>query len=359
MDTCVKPLMKSKPEQKKPSLRALTFEVMGEEIKSEKYGFIWAGVFHLLSTLSVIAIPWILQQIVDTVLPEKDMGRLYLYSGAIVASVLMFILLYSIHIHWLTHAVEHAFARLRRRLMASILSKEHGFFGTYTDGDLITRTSSDLEMVSNVFFDQAINALFSFLFSLVLAVAILIWKWELGVVSLLSILVYGWAVSHIGNPVEKRSAKVRDAMSRQNTTTMDLIGGEKEIRFFRQQRQMVERFEKDSEEYRVKNTRFRAFSSISLGAAEVCGVLIGIIPFLFGGWLILIEYDPTLTIGVLFAYYTYVANLILQLFQTVEGTTKFAGVRPVLERLEEILSWPEEPETEDMDAGPLPAARLR
>lgn len=238
--------------------------------------------------------------------------------------------------------------------MNSVLHKNHIFFNSHSEGDLMTRISSDVELMATTFFEKGLNATLQFLIAFVIAVTIMVWYWQLGLVSIISIFGYALLVNNLNSPLGKLSSAVRNALSKLNTSAIDLIDGEKEIRFFRQQKEMVGLFGKNADNYRKANTKLLKFTWITLNITESTGLFIGIIPFLFGGWLICLNYDPSLTTGVLFAYYTYVVNMMVTLYDGVEGITRFTNARPVLERIDQVLSWEEE-QTEGENAGhPLP-----
>lgn len=340
--------------EKEPSLFQLIRGLTGNELRDERASFIIAAVLNLLATLSVLSIPWLIQKVIDEVLPSRDTQGLAVYALIIMAGLILYITLWSVHISKIAGSVERVFYRVREKLMMSILSKRHDFYGCFKEGDLITRVSADVEMVATTFFERAVSATLSFLIAIVIAVTIVIWKWELGLISLASIALYGLLVNKLGEPVSRLSAKVREALSGQNTTAIDLINGEKEIRFFHQQKEMVERFGVAADKFREANTRLLRYTWITLSAEEAIGMIIGFIPFLAGGLLICLQLDPTLSVGVLFAYYTYVSHLMLALYDGVEGITKFMGVRPAVERISEILNWPGEQAKADSRTTLLP-----
>ena len=340
---------------KEISLFNLTKKILGDDLIIEKYSFLFAAILNILSTLCLMGVPWLLQQMIDEVLPARDISRVIIYGGLIASALVIRSFLWGIHIARLAGAVERVFYKLRCRLMTSVLHKNHLFFNTHSEGDLITRISSDVELMATTFFEKGLNATLQFLIAFVIAVTIMIWYWQLGLVSIISIFGYALMVKKLNAPLGKLSSAVRDALSKLNSSAIDLIDGEKEIRFFRQQNEMVGLFSKNADNYRKTNTKLLKFTWITLNITESTGLFIGIIPFLFGGWLICLNYDPTLTTGVLFAYYTFVVNMMVTLYDGVEGITRFSNARPVLERIDQVLEWDEE-QIEGENAGhPLPA----
>ncbi|MBN8545378.1 MAG: ABC transporter ATP-binding protein [Ignavibacteria bacterium] len=341
-------------KNKEVSLIQLTRKILGEDLIVEKYSFLFAALLNILSTLCLMGVPWLLQQMIDEVLPARDISRVIMYGGFIALALIIRSFLWGLHISRLAGAVERVFYRLRCRLMNSVLHKNHIFFNSHSEGDLMTRISSDVELMATTFFEKGLNATLQFLIAFVIAVTIMVWYWQLGLVSIISIFGYALLVNKLNSPLGKLSSAVRNALSKLNTSAIDLIDGEKEIRFFRQQKEMVGLFGKNADNYRKVNTKLLKFTWITLNITESTGLFIGIIPFLFGGWLICLNYDPSLTTGVLFAYYTYVVNMMVTLYDGVEGITRFTNARPVLERIDQVLSWEEE-QTEGENAGhPLP-----
>jgi ATP-binding cassette subfamily B protein len=115
------------------------------------------------------------------------------------------------------------------------------------------------------------------------------------------------------------------------------------VRFFQQQRQWFERLRQANAAYTRANVRASVFAQWSWGGVNAIGLLITLVPFLIGGYLIC-RGNPAISVGVLVAYYSYLTNLANKVQFVFGGLTYLAQGHPSLVRIRELLDYPEEAE---------------
>lgn len=76
-------------KKKEVSLIQLTRKILGEDLIVEKYSFIFAELLNILSTLCLMGVPWLLQQMIDEVLPARDISRVIMYGGFIALALII------------------------------------------------------------------------------------------------------------------------------------------------------------------------------------------------------------------------------------------------------------------------------
>ena len=111
---------------------------------------------------------------------------------------------------WLAKAGERLVARVRRQLYAAILSQDAGFFDRTKPGDLLSRLSSDAQLVQTAIQESALNGMKSIVMAIG-AATMLIWtSWSLALVSLTVLPPIMTAARVVGRRLRDKQTKVRE-----------------------------------------------------------------------------------------------------------------------------------------------------
>ncbi|BBK35704.1 ABC transporter permease [Allostella sp. ATCC 35155] len=309
-----------------------------------RHGAVLAAGFAaaVAASLCALAAPVVLQGLIDEVVPRRDLEEFLWHAGYLVATYLGFFGLWAVQV-WLTVlASERIFRDLRERVVAAILDKSTAFFRTYASGDILTRLVNDLDVVATFFYENVVQAVVSLAFAGLIVAFILAWHWMLGLLCLVCIPFYLLVIWRVHGPIARRSGLARRRLSEQNAVLFDTLAGQREIRFFQQQRAASQRFGEAAAAYTGAAIRAMLAGQLSLTAVESVGILVRVVPFLVGGLLIVLGSDA-ITTGVLVAYFTYLTHLTTNLAGAFEGLTKLAQVQPSLVRIQQLLDFPAEP----------------
>lgn len=319
----------------------ILLDVLSGGIVQQKRLLILAIVFTLLSIGFTILAPYILEQIIDDVLHEKDTGRLLIYSAFLVGAYLVGILLWAVQIHFSVRAAENIFDALRRKLVTRLLNKPIDFFDKFLSGDLLTRLANDLEFISEFFYQNLFRSLSYCLTSLVIVVVLLVWNWKMGLIALATIPLFLLYASKTNTPIASRYKITKENLSAQNDVLMDVLHGVRELRFFQQEANAIKRFDKSSKKYSDSMIKATMFTDWMRTGIEFIGILVTLIPFIVGGYL-LTRGDSEITLGLLIAFYSLLHILTEHILHIFIGVSRLAQLYPGLQRLKEIIDFPEE-----------------
>jgi len=314
---------------------------LSKEITGQKKNLVLAVVFTLLSIGVTLLAPYLLEIIIDEILPEKDTPLLFIYIGLLIAAYLIAFFLGSLQIRFAVRASENIFHALRNRLVTRILNKPTGFFSKFLSGDLLTRLANDLEFLSEFFYQYLFRSFSAGLFSTVIIIVLLVWNWKLGLVALATIPLFLLYISKTHRPIASRYKKTKENLSAQNDVLMDLLYGVKELKFFQQEERGFKRFDNSSRAYTDSMVRAITFTDGARSGIDFIGILVTLIPFIVGGLFITLG-DPEITIGMLVAFFQLLTILTAQMLFVFMGATKLAQFFPGLQRLKEIIDFPED-----------------
>lgn len=142
----------------------------------------------LLALISIIAIsllglvsPMVIRSIVDKALPQKN---LKLLSLLIIVSILSTILLSLLQVgqsYLNTWIAKHIILNMKNEMYLHLQKMSLAFFSTAQPGEIITRITSDIDGIQDIFNATVVNALSSIFVLLTTAAAIISMNWKLAI----------------------------------------------------------------------------------------------------------------------------------------------------------------------------------
>ena len=334
-------------------LLGLFWDVLGDEVASEKESLLLALIFTAIAGGIILLGPYFIQKIIDNALPQRDLSLFFHYMVFLCVSYVFAYLFLSFQVYFSVKAAVRVLSRLKAKLIESIIYKPVSFFSHFLSGDLSTRFINDLESISNFFYHELIRALVDLLFSLILIAVLLIWKFQLGIVAVLTLPILFIYIKTTHHSISQSHRKSRERLSEQNEVLLDLLSGNKEIRFFQQEKQALERFQKTARSYAEATQKAHTLTGWYRGGIDFLSIFVSLLPFLIGSFVIC-QGSPDVTIGLLVAYLTYLMYLTVKIQYVSHGLTMLAQISPALHRIKDILDFPHEQRVKKMDIRETP-----
>ncbi len=335
-------------------LRLLS-ELLSDIAGPERRRLLIAALFICISTFGSLAGPFLIKEIIDVALPAKNARLLGIYSALLILTNAIALVFWSAHSNFAIRSSERIFLRFREKLVSAVLRKRLDFFSRYGSGDILTRLNNDLDLVSLFLHQTVLRCLAFSVFSLILLTGLMVWNWRLGLTFLLTLpflQAYAWKTYE---PVAKSFRLSKEKVSAQSETLLDILAGVPEIRFYQQGQAAIRRFREDAQAYTEQNIRTLILGDHFSNGLDFLGVLVRLLPFIVGGLLICLG-STDITIGMLVAYFVIFFRLALQIFAVFQGIIASAQALPSLQRLKELLDFPEDEEPLQFGIDEIPDA---
>lgn len=228
-------------------------------------------------------------------------------------------------------------AEIRQDLFHHVTSLAVRFFDKTPVGKLITRLTSDVEVLGDVFSTGAIGIV-SDLFSMLVILGFMFsMQWQLAFLLLMVLLPVACIIVYLQKEYRKANYKVREELSVLNSQLQENIIGINVVQLFRREKFNAQLFRNNNQRYvhEVDNTIFYD-SAVSatlewIALIAVAGVL------WVGGSLLL---GKNLTFGILSAFILYAQRLFDPLREFAEKFTVIQSGFTAIERVNEILDEP-------------------
>ena len=228
-------------------------------------------------------------------------------------------------------------ANIRTDLFHHVTSLAVRFFDRTPVGKLITRLTSDVEALGEVFSTGAIGVVGDLFTMLVIAVLMFLTQWQLALLLILMLFPVTALIVYFQQQYRKANYRAREELSELNSMLQENITGIGVVQLFRR-----EQFNSDL--YRTVNNRYikevdrTIFHDSAVSATLEWVSLVAISGVLgVGGWLVT---GGHLNFGVLSTFILYAQRLFDPLRQFAEKFTAIQAGFTAVERVTEILNEP-------------------
>ena len=230
-------------------------------------------------------------------------------------------------------------ARLRGDLFRHSLDLSLRFHDRTPVGKLLTRLTSDVDALAEVFGSGAIGVLADLVTLVVIATLMLTIEWRLGLLLLALQLPLTWTVITLQQRYRRANYRVREELSQLNADLQENLQGLEVVQMFRREKLNSERFGRTSALYRnaINGTIFYD-SSISALLEWVALAAVALV-LAVGGSLVT---AGAMGLGVLTTFILYSQRLFDPLRQLAERFTQIQGGLTAVERIGELLDEPQE-----------------
>ena len=299
---------------------------------------ILALIGSLIEGITYSGLTFILKNVIDKIFIEKNIEKLKLIIVALIVIVIFRQLGIFLKEFSFPYASYRFLLELRKELFEKIIDAEPMYIYKKNLGDIISRVTNDINALRDSL--QLIGVdLVSQIFTVIIMIGVLIYlDWQLFLLILLVVPLLGISLSFFGKLREKYSKQLQEALASYTQFISQIIQGFEVIKLFDKTfiRKEFEKVNLDVFRKQVKSILNDAFYLSSIEIASYIGIItvVG-----FGGYRII---KGELTTGEFFAFIGALLILVNSAQIMQRGLMQLKIVSPIVERIQEILTLPEE-----------------
>jgi ATP-binding cassette subfamily B protein len=270
-------------------------------------------------------------------LSNNPQQGLYILQIILLIAVVIRLLLNGFQGYLVQKVGQEITADIRKDLFGHVTSLAVRFFDQTPVGKLITRLTSDVEILGDVFSTGAIGILSDIFSTLVIIGFMFYTQWQLALLLLLLLFPVSALITYFQQQFRQANYKAREELSILNSQLQENITGINVVQLFRREKFNANLFKKTNNLY-VKEVDTTIFHDSAVSATLEWIALVAIAGVLwFGGTLILGE---QLTVGILASFVLYAQRLFEPLRQFAEKFTIIQAGFTAIERVTDILDEP-------------------
>ena len=245
-------------------------------------------------------------------------------------------------------------ARIRNDLFAHAMALSLRFHDRTPVGKLLTRLTSDVDALAEVFGSGAVGVLADLVTLLVIAVTMISIEWRLGLLLLVSQVPVVLGILWLQGRYRKANYRVREELSQLNADLQENLQGLEVVQMFRREATNSARFAQVTTAYREAVGGTILYDSAISAFIEWVALSAVAVVLALGGWMVL---GSAMGLGTLTTFILYSQRLFDPLRQLAERFTQIQGGLTAVERIGELLEQPIE--IADLPASERSAAAIQ
>jgi ABC-type multidrug transport system fused ATPase/permease subunit len=319
-------------------LRERSTRLLGDLLRPYRRAVILTISLIVVESLAALAGPWLVGIAIDTGLPPLlhggDMGPLLGIAAVFAVAVGVQAVTTRMFVTMTGRVGQKVVLELRRRLFAHFLSLEVAFHEDYTSGRVISRQTSDVEAISDLF-EEGLDSLIAAVLTLLLVgTGMLLLDWQLGLVVLVGFVPLTWLTVWFRRESVRAYRRTRETIALVIVHFVETFGGIRAVQAFRREERNSEIFSGLGRDYADASTHASRLiaiygPSISLVGNITTGVVLG-----YGG-LLVIEGD--VKVGVLATFLLYLQRFFDPLQDVSQFYNIFQSAASGLEKISGVL----------------------
>jgi ATP-binding cassette subfamily B protein len=228
-------------------------------------------------------------------------------------------------------------ARIRDDLFRHALALSLRFHDRTTVGRLLTRLTSDVDALAEVFGSGAVGVLADLVSLVVVGVTMISIEWRLGLLLMASQIPVTLAIVWLQGRYRKVNYRVREELGGLNAELQENLQGLEVVQMFRREQENSRRFARGNDTYRRAVTGTILYDSAISAFIEWVSLVAVAVVLALGGWMVT---GGSMGLGSLTTFIFFSQRLFDPLRQLAERFTQIQGGLTAVERIGELLDEP-------------------
>ncbi|MCH9687263.1 MAG: ABC transporter ATP-binding protein/permease [Deltaproteobacteria bacterium] len=312
----------------------------------KRWMFVGLTLIPIVASLSTLR-PLLVKHVVDVDIPGKDMLGLRLTAMAFLGAVIAEFLCNAAQVYALQRAGHSTIYDVRRTVFGHVLRLPARFFDNNAMGSLLTRTTSDVEALSEMMSFGVFTILTDMVIITSILVAMFVLSPKLTLITLTVAPVLIILVRYVGAALRRLQLEVRKAQARQTGFLAEQLSGVTVLQLFRREEDARQEY------HRLGGRYLRATKLANWLDALLYALMDGISAFAIALMLYFAAPEATVengavTLGLLFAFVDYLQRVFGPI---KEFSGKLASIQRAAASLERIYGLLDEPTEERAEPG--------
>lgn len=287
---------------------------------------------------SNLYVPWIIKDMIDKVLAEKDMEMLNYISIGIVVVFLIRGIFYFAQSYLVSYVGQRVVIDIRGQLYRKFQRLPLAYYDNHRTGELMSYISNDVAALQNAMVDKLIELITeSSIFVGSLAMMFYL-DWKLSLLTFAVVPMVGQAMKIFGRKLKRAGTLIQERLADMTAFLQESLASVRVVKSFVREQHEIERYDRENERnFEAAMLNIRLMSMLTPTVEFLAALAVTVIVW-FGGYEVV---EGKITAGALVAFLTYAVNLAnpVKRISRVFGTLQQAMA--AADRVFELMDLPE------------------
>lgn len=260
----------------------------------------------ILSAAANLYVPWIIKDMVDKVLMDKDMMLLNIIAGGIVVVFLFRGIFYYGQSYLVSYIAQRVIIDVRELLYIKFQKLQLSYYEKKQTGTIMSYITNDVAALQAALVDSLIEMVTETSILIGSLIMMFYLDWKLSIVTLVVVPVIGQAMKIFGRKLKMSGALIQERTAEITSLLQESISGVRVVKSFAREDYEIKRFQNQNDLNFRANMKSVQLSSLLTPTVEFLAAVIVAVILWFGGYQVV---NGALTAGALVAFLTYAVNL--------------------------------------------------
>ena len=266
----------------------------------------FAIVCIVLAAAANLYVPWIIKDMIDKVLMERDMAMLNLIAVGIVVVFFFRGIFYYGQSYLVSFVGQRVVIDIREALFEKFQRMPLAYFDRHQTGEIMSYVTNDVQALQNALVDKLIEFVTEASILIGSIVLMFYLDWKLTLITLITVPLVGQAMNIFGKKLKKSGIVIQERLADINSLLQESISAVRVVKSFVRERHEIARFHRQNElnfQAEMKNVQL---TSLLTPTVEFLAAITVTFILWIGGYEVV---QGDLTAGALVAFLTYAVNL--------------------------------------------------
>ncbi|MGP1586070.1 MAG: ABC transporter ATP-binding protein [Schwartzia sp. (in: firmicutes)] len=251
-------------------------------------------------------LPWIIKDMIDKVLAEKDMAMLNVIAVGIVVTFFIRGIFYYGQSYLVSFVGQRVIIDVRDVLFQKFQRLPLSYFDRHQTGEIMSYITNDVAALQNALVDRLIELVTESSIFVGSLVMMFLLDWKLSLLTLITVPLVGQAMKVFGRKLKSSGTVIQERLADITSTMQESIAAVRVVKSFGREDYEIERFHRQNElNFRAEMKNNQLMSLLTPTVEFLAALAVTVIVW-FGGYEVV---NGVITAGALVAFLTYAVNL--------------------------------------------------
>ena len=309
-----------------------------EHLKPYKFRLFVAAICTALASAGTVVLPWIIKDLVDQVLSEKDAEKLTYIALSVVVIFLFRGFFFYGQSYLISYVGQKVVIDIRREVFKKIQRLSMAFYDKNKTGTIMSYVTNDVNALQTGLVDNIVEMITEGVILVASIVAMIYLDWKLFLFSLCTFPVVIMFIDFFGKKIRASGGKIQGATADLTSVLQEVVSSARVIKSFVREDYEIERFEaQNMHNFRAQMKYVKLSATLTPTIEFVAAIGVTMILW-FGGNSVI---DGDISAGALVAFLTYAVNISNPIKRLSRVIANIQKALAAADRVFDVLDLPE------------------
>lgn len=309
-----------------------------EHLRPYKFRLCIAAICTALASAGTVVLPWIIKDLVDQVLSEKDAEKLTYIALSVVVIFLFRGFFFYGQSYLISYVGQRVVIDIRREVFKKIQRLSMAFYDKNKTGTIMSYVTNDVNALQTGLVDNIVEMITEGVILVASIVAMIYLDWKLFLFSLCTFPVVIMFIDFFGKKIRASGGKIQGATADLTSVLQEVVSSARVIKSFVREEYEINRFEEQNmHNFRAQMKYVKLSATLTPTIEFVAAIGVTMILW-FGGNSVI---DGDITAGALVAFLTYAVNISNPIKRLSRVIANIQKALAAADRVFDVLDLPE------------------